>query len=68
MEAPELAERERSIDVFQEIYKLLEDYAPAWYSEELHGRTKAALRILGRGNKRQRPAEHDGTKRIEPSE
>jgi hypothetical protein len=62
LEAPEieLAERERTIDVFQEIYKLLEDYAPAWYSEELHGRTEAALRIFGRGNKRQRPAEHDG--------
>jgi hypothetical protein len=44
----ELAERERAIDVFQEIYKLLEDYAPAWFSEELHERMKAALRILGR--------------------
>jgi hypothetical protein len=43
------AEQEKAIDVFQEIYELLEDYAPAWFSKKLHERTKEALRVLGRG-------------------
>lgn len=32
--------------VLEELFKLLEDYAPAWYSEEHHNRAVAAL--LGR--------------------
>jgi|SRR5271167_2790027 len=42
-------EQEKAIDVFREIYGMLEDYAPAWYSEELHERAKRALRALARG-------------------
>jgi hypothetical protein len=41
-------EQEKAIEVFREIYEMLEDYAPAWYSEELHERAKKALRVLGR--------------------
>jgi|ERR1700693_1007679 len=29
--------------VIQEMFTLLEDYAPAWYTEELHNRAAAAL-------------------------
>jgi hypothetical protein len=32
--------------VLEELYKLLEEYAPAWYTEEHHNRALAAL--LGR--------------------
>ncbi len=27
----------------RELFELLEDYAPAWYTEELHNRAAAAL-------------------------
>lgn len=42
------AKQEKAIDVFREIYELLEDYAPTWYSQELHERMREALRVLGR--------------------
>ena len=29
--------------VLQELFDLLEEYAPVWYTEELHDRAKAAL-------------------------
>ena len=29
--------------VLQEMFELLEEYAPAWYSEDLHNRAKAIL-------------------------
>jgi len=29
--------------VLRELYELLEDYAPVWYSEEAHNRAEAAL-------------------------
>jgi len=29
--------------VLREIFELLQDYAPIWYTEELHNRTAAAL-------------------------
>jgi hypothetical protein len=29
--------------VLQELFELLEEYAPVWYTEELHDRAKAAL-------------------------
>jgi hypothetical protein len=29
--------------VLKELFDLLEEYAPIWYSEELHDRAKAAL-------------------------
>jgi hypothetical protein len=35
-----------ALGVFAELYELLEDYAPTWYSEDLHHRAEAALRAL----------------------
>jgi hypothetical protein len=35
-----------AIEALAELYELLEDYGPSWYSEELHHRAEAALRIL----------------------
>jgi hypothetical protein len=29
--------------VLQELYELLEEYAPIWYTQELHDRAEAAL-------------------------
>jgi hypothetical protein len=34
------------ISAFLELFELLEEYAPVWYTEELHGRAAAAVRIL----------------------
>jgi hypothetical protein len=34
------------ISAFLELFELLEEYAPAWYTEELHGRAARAMRIL----------------------
>jgi hypothetical protein len=31
--------------VLEEVFQLLEDYAPVWYTEEQHDRILAALRI-----------------------
>lgn len=31
---------------FLELFKLLEQYAPVWYTEEHHNRAVAALRVL----------------------
>lgn len=33
-------------DVYTEMFNLLEDYAPAWYTEELHRRAAAGLETL----------------------
>ena len=33
-------------DVFRELFNLLEQYAPTWYTEEHHKRAVAALRVL----------------------
>lgn len=33
--------------VLRELYDLLEQYAPAWYTEEHHERAESALRIAG---------------------
>ena len=33
-------------EVFLELFKLLEQYAPGWYTEEQHNRAVAALRVL----------------------
>ena len=30
-------------EVLEEMFQLLEDYAPAWYTEQLHDRAVAAL-------------------------
>ena len=42
--------RSNAAEVFAEMFELLEDYAPAWYSEDLHDRALAALRHLKRLN------------------
>lgn len=34
------------IGAFLELFELLEEYAPAWYTEELHNRAVTAVRIL----------------------
>ena len=34
------------VDVYTEMFNLLEDYAPAWYTEELHTRAAAGLDAL----------------------
>lgn len=31
-------------DVLQEIFQLLEEFGPTWYTEEMHRRAKAALK------------------------
>lgn len=33
-------------DVFMELFELLEEYGPKWYTEEQHNRAMAALRVL----------------------
>ena len=35
-----------AVEALAELYELLEEYAPVWYSEDLHHRAEAALRIL----------------------
>lgn len=34
-------------DLLSELQCLLEDYAPAWYNEDLHNRIDAAVRAAG---------------------
>ena len=36
--------------IYTELFDLLEDYAPAWYTEELHDRAAAGLDALKRLN------------------
>lgn len=33
----------KAIEVFAELYELLEQYSPAWYGEDLHERAQDAL-------------------------
>ena len=35
--------------VFEELFKLLEDYGPAWYTQELHNRAVAVAVLYERG-------------------
>jgi len=35
-----------ALEVFRELYQLLEDYSPMWYPEELHDRAEAACEAL----------------------
>jgi len=35
---------ERMVDVVKDLHRLLQLYAPSWYTEELHKKTAAALR------------------------
>jgi hypothetical protein len=39
--------RAKAIEVFAELYELLEQYGPAWYDEDLHERAQDALRPPG---------------------
>ena len=36
--------RAKAIEVFAELYELLEQYSPAWYGEDLHERVQDELR------------------------
>lgn len=36
-------QRARPMIVLQELFELLEDYGPAWYTQEYHDRAVAAL-------------------------
>lgn len=38
-------------NLLTDLYELLEEYAPAWYSKELHDRLSAALKMLHRKGK-----------------
>jgi hypothetical protein len=38
--------RAQLTDVLAELYDLLEQYAPFWYTEEQHERVESALRLL----------------------
>ena len=40
------AQLESIAGVFRELFNLLEQYAPAWYTEEHHNRAVAALRVF----------------------
>ncbi len=40
-------ERARPIVVLRELFELLEDYGPAWYTQEFHDRAVAALKERG---------------------
>ena len=35
-----------AVNSFAELYDLLEDYSPMWYSEEIHDRAQSALILL----------------------
>lgn len=37
------AQEVEPLAVLREVFELLEDYAPIWYTEELHNRAAAAL-------------------------
>lgn len=39
-------QRSEAVAVFAEMFDLLEEYAPVWYSEEMHKRAEAALRFF----------------------
>jgi hypothetical protein len=39
---------ENASELLAEVYKLLEEYAPTWYAEELRSKLQAALRIANR--------------------
>ena len=43
-------EKSVAVETLAELYELLEEYAPMWYSEDLHHRAEAALRVLRDSN------------------
>jgi hypothetical protein len=40
---PQQSNSRTSIELLREMFTLLEEYAPTWYSEDLHNRAVAAL-------------------------
>jgi len=44
-EIPPTTPRADVVMVLSEVYQLLDDYAPAWYSEELHEKLTRTLQI-----------------------
>jgi len=41
------SERTRLIEALSDLHNLLEEYAPAWYTEEHHRKAESALRASG---------------------
>jgi hypothetical protein len=39
-------DRERLVKALQELHRLLEDYAPSWYTRKYHDRAEAALHSI----------------------
>jgi hypothetical protein len=35
-----------AVEALAELYELLEEYGPSWYTEEMHNRAEVALRTL----------------------
>ena len=44
--APSESEVHALTDLLSELHDLLDEYAPAWYSEDLHNRIEATLRSV----------------------
>jgi hypothetical protein len=40
------SQRAKLGEALRELYDLLEEYAPAWYTEDQHNRAKSALRLV----------------------
>lgn len=43
-------DRIAAVEALAELYELLEEYGPTWYTEEMHHRAEAALRVLRNSN------------------
>lgn len=39
-------DRAKAIEVLAELFNLLEEFGPTWYTEDLHCQAEAALRVL----------------------
>jgi len=46
------AQLESIAEAFRELFNLLEEYAPVWYTEEHHNKAVAALRVLEEARQR----------------
>lgn len=42
----------RLVNTIQELYDLLEEYAPVWYTNELHDKAEAALKLVEKASRR----------------
>ena len=54
-------------DTFRELHQLLELYAPAWYTEELHNHAEAALLVFGKVSTVTQDQGVDGAIELKPS-